>query len=443
MILPELLRDFFAPFAFAFTEPTHRRFVLLALGAVLCTGRRTVANILRTLGPLAPGDPSAYRRILCRAPWPALALGCALARMTLARWQPEGPVILVGDETVDRHKGKKVHGKARHRDPCRSSRTYTAFAYGHKWVVLAVLVRLPGATRPWALPVFIDLYRSAEQNRLRRRPHRTPAELMARLLRLWLMRMPGRAVFVGDGAYGTHPLARFCRRHRRRLSLVSKLHPAANLHRPPPSYSGKGRPRVKGAKLPSPEQAVAGAKLRRCRVGWYGGGTRVVRTAGGTGHWHKSGKGLAHLRWVFVRDVTGTHRDEYFFSTDPGMSVRRIIGLYTGRWNIETTFEESRAHLGLGTTRGYGEKTVLRAAPCLLGLYTAVALLYDGLPERSKGVTIRWEGKAGVTFSDALSRVRRWLWDEGVLTHPDAKGGVSKLPEPIREVLLTTLAPAA
>ena len=40
----------------------------------------------------------------------------------------------------------------------------------------------------------------------------------------------------------------------------------------------------------------------------------------GTGHWYKSGRPLVAVRWVFVRDLTGTHRDEYFFTTDSTMS---------------------------------------------------------------------------------------------------------------------------
>jgi hypothetical protein len=39
----------------AFTQPTSRRFVTLLAAALLTTGRRTVANVLRTAGPLADG----------------------------------------------------------------------------------------------------------------------------------------------------------------------------------------------------------------------------------------------------------------------------------------------------------------------------------------------------------------------------------------------------
>ena len=166
-------------------------------------------------------------------------------------------MTLVGDDTVDGHPGRKVYGKARHRDPVRSSHAYTAWKYGHRWVVLAVLARFPFAARPRALPVLVDLYRSEEDDRLRRRPHRAPARLMCRLLRALMIRCPGRRfAFVGDSGYGSHEVARFFRRHRGRLSLVSKLHPEASLFAPPPPSGGNGRPRVKGQRRPKPREAV-------------------------------------------------------------------------------------------------------------------------------------------------------------------------------------------
>jgi hypothetical protein len=267
---------------------------------------------------------------------------------------------------------------------------------------------------------------------------------MCRLLRLLLIRFPGRQfVFVGDSGYGSHEVARFCYRHRERLTLISKLHPDANLHEPPPPYRGKGRPRKKGRALPKPRQAAQAARKRRLSVSWYGSGTRQVQAATAVGQWYKAGQGLVPLRWVFVRDLSGTHRDEYFYSTDPALTPAVMIGHYTGRWNIETTFQEARSHLGLETTRGWSRATVLRAAPCLFGLYTVVALLFQVLPESKRSGAVSWPGKEGVTFSDALAAVRRWLWSEWVF--PRAEGGtaVEKLSPSLREVILAALAPAA
>jgi hypothetical protein len=444
MILPIEARPLLEALSPVFTTPTFSRFVTLFGSAILCTGRRTVANLLRTAAPLTDGHRTTYQRVLSSAEWSALRLACQLCRVVLALVPDDQLVILVGDDTVDGHPGRLVYGKARHRDPVRSGHGFTAWRYGHKWVVLAVLVRFPRASRPRALPVLVDLYRSEEDDRKRRRPHRTPAQVMTTLLRVMILWFPDRRfLFVGDSGYGTHEMARFVHRHRAHLSLVSKLHPEANLFEPPPPSSGKGRPPVKGPRRPKPKQAIAGATLTTEKVAWYGGGEREVGVLTGTGHWYKSGSGLVPLIWVFVKDRTGTHRDEYFFSTDLTMTAVAMIGAYAGRWNLETTFQEVRCHLGLETTRGWCRRTVLRAAPCLFGLYTAVALLYRELPESKRSGRVDWPGKVGVTFSDALTSVRRWLWQDRVF--PGAGGGpaVDQLPEPLHKVLFYALAPAA
>jgi hypothetical protein len=205
-----------------------------------------------------------------------------------------------------------------------------------------------------------------------------------------------------------------------------------------------GRPRKKGRKQAAPEQVVKRSRRSRLTVAWYGGGRRRIEVVSAASHWYKGGAGLVPLRWVFVHDRDGTHRDEYFFSTDPEMTPQRIIETFTGRWSIETTFQEMRAYLGLETTRGWCEQTVLRAAPCLFGLYSVIALLYAQLPaNRTRSAIIEWPGKSDRTFSDAITAVRRWLWMDWAFVTPDHQETFSKLSRPIRAVLLYALAPAA
>ena len=102
-----------------------------------------------------------------------------------------------------------------------------------------------------------------------------------------------------------------------------------------------------------------------------------------------------------------------------------------------------RSERGLETTRGWREQTGLRAAPCLLGLSAAVAILFHPLPESKRTGAVEWPGKTVTTFSDALAAVRRWLWAESLLPQAGQTMGLEKLPEPVRDLLLTTLAPAA
>jgi len=430
-----------------FTRPTYHRFAVLLLAALLCTGNHTILNMLRTVGLLAAGHPSSYHRVFSRSPWSTWGLARRLTQWVIQHFVADGPIYLVGDDTVDEHRGKKVFGKGRHRDAVRSSHSYTALRYGHKWVVLAVLVRFKFARRPWALPMLVVLAPNKDQTSKRR--HKTPSQQMRQMLKVLLRWFPDRQfVFAGDGGYGTHELARTAARRPTRLTLVSRFYADANLYEPPPVRPGRqapGRPRVKGKKLPSPEKVVARTRRRqRLNVAWYGGGRRNVAVVTGRGHWYKSGQGLVEVLWVFVHDCTGTHRDEYFFTTDVRMTATQVIECFTGRWSIETTFQEMRAYLGLETTRGRKKDTVLRLAPCLFGLYTVVAVLYAQMPARYRRVrVIDWVGKQDVTFSDAITAVRRWLWVEWVFAIPGHRQAFSKLSRPFRALLLYALAPAA
>ena len=87
---------------------------------------------------------------------------------------------------------------------------------------------------------------------------------------------------------------------------------------------------------------------------------------------------------------------------------------------------------------------MLRVAPCLFGLYTVVAALYVQLPARRRlGGMLLWLGKQDVTFSDALTAVRRWLWVEWVFAIPGHTMAFSKLSRPFQQMLLAGLTPAA
>jgi hypothetical protein len=452
--LPAPVHAVFEPLAPALTRPTYHRFVLLALAAILTVGGRTVANLLRYLGALAPGHPSSYHRLLSHRRWPSRRLARRYIAAVLARFAPRGPVALAGDDTVTEHPGAKVYGKGCHRDPVRSTHGFTAYRWGHKWVVLAVLVGFPSCRRRWALPLMVALYRPAEEAKEKekgsspkpKRAHKTPVDLLRQMLRILMRWFPERTfVCAADGNYAAHELAELAAAHPRRLTFVSKFYEDANLFEPPPPYAGQGRPRVKGKELPKPAQVVRDAVQRPVReVAWYGGERRRVEIVTGSGRWYKSGRPLVPVRWVFVRDRTGTHRDDYFFTTDAAMSPQAVIETYTGRWSIETTFQEARSYLGLETTRGWSRNTVLRAEPSLFALYTVVAWLYAELPARYRRVRmVDWLGKSDVTFSDAITAVRRWLWVEWVFTLTGHRETFEKLGGPLRQIVLQGLAPAA
>jgi hypothetical protein len=449
--LPSVAEPLLSRFSIGFTKPTFQRATVLFVGFILTLGRRTVTRVLHTMQGLCPGHFSDYHRVFSRAPWLYWQLARVHAAIILELIPLDQPVVLPVDDTAAQHKGGLVYGKCRHRDACRSTRTFTAWVWGHRWVVLAVNVKFPFATRPWALPVLAALYLGRKYNETRGHRHRTAIELAMPLIAKLIRWFPDRKFIVlGDGGYASHGLARFCHKRRRQLTLVSLLHPRAHLCDAPvaPKKGQMGRRRVRGAKLPHPEQTVAGVKRReRTTVDWYGGKCRKVSIVSSKAHWYKATEGLVPISWVHVHDLEGTHEDRYFYSTDPTMDPRTIIGLYTARWSIEVTFQEVRQHLGFATPRNWTKKSVLRTVPFLLGLFSIVSVLYHkhacAKGRTPKPPTYPWYAKAEITFSDALTTVRRLFWAETVFSEALPHGDLNKLPPKLREMLFDHLATAA
>ena len=445
--LPSAAEPLIVSLSVAFTQPTFQRIVPLIVGAILTMGRRTVTGVLWTMRGVIRGHPSTYHRVFSRAVWPLWPLGKVLATAILRLIPENEPVLVPMDDTTAQHRGKCVYGKGCHHDAVRSSHSHIVWRWGHRWVVLAISVKLPFTWRRWALPVLVALYRPKELNQAEGRRHK-PAPLLARQLMAVLIHwFPRRKfIFLGDGGYASHELAAFCHRHRRHATLVSRFHKDANLYDPPPKAKKRiGRPRIKGRKLPSPQEVIARSRRTKATVNWYGGGDRRVQLVSDTGHWYKGGQALIPIRWVFTHDIQGTHRDDYFYTTDPDLAPAQVISWFTARWPIETTFQEVRAHLGFESPRQRVAKSVLRTAPCLLGLFSVVSLIFVQYarhhPIRLRST--RWYTKTEPTFSDALATVRRLLWSETIFETSSQHDAFEKLPRQLRRILLDRLSLAA
>ncbi len=83
------------------------------------------------------------------------------------------------------------------------------------------------------------------------------------------------------------------------------------------------------------------------------------------------------------------------------------------RWQVEVTFEEARAHLGVETQRQWSDQAIARTTPILFAIYSLVTWLAHRLRKDSVFPVRRAAGyaKENATFSDTIAWVRRYLWD--------------------------------
>lgn len=440
-----ILAELVAAFAPLFTRPTFKHAQVLLEGAILTLGSHTVAAALRVTGLQDHPRFQNYHRVLSRARWDCRKAAQILLRLLVRAFAPDGPLVFVVDDFIERRWGPKIAQRAVYRDPVRSSRGFFVKTSGLRWICLMLVAEIPWAQRFWALPFLTVLAPSKRYAEKAGRRHKTTVD-WARQMILQLCRwLPERQVIVlMDIAYTGQQLLEAL---RRRVTVVAQIRLDSALYAPPPPRrpGQRGAPRRVGERLPKLSERLLDPLTQWKRIHasfWYGRRDIELEIATGTALWYYRGNPAVPIRWVLVRDPLGKRRPCAFLSTDTSMDALDVLRLYVRRWCVEVTFEEARRHLGIETQRQWSDLAILRTTPCLLGVFSITALLADRLHARNLLLVRQaaWYPKTVPTFSDAIAAVRRHLWVSSNLSHSRSRPDCAQIPEPHFHRLADTLA---
>lgn len=274
-----------------FTAPSFEVFTHLLAGMVTTRGPRTVTGMLTGAGVSRSWSHHRVHRFFSRAAWDPRAVGLALAGAVIEALVPAGADVRVAvDDTLLRRRGKKVWAALWTHDG--SARSQDKIGFGNTWVIAAILVDLPFATRPVALPVLARLWRGKDTA--------SRSELALAMVKD-LKRIAGQRIVhvVADAAY----------HHRQVASLpagvtwTTRLAANASLLAPPPARTGKrGRPRKKGTPMGTLTQIAATAAWRAVTVQRYGQ-TADVRLSDQLVQWYGPWRDLP-VRLILLRDTS-------------------------------------------------------------------------------------------------------------------------------------------
>jgi hypothetical protein len=418
LTLPETYCTLISKFALVFSKRVWRHAQVLLIGAILAPGKRTVTSALRVMGLSDEQHFQNYHRVLSRAIWSSLEVSRLLLMLLVNTFVSRGPVVIGIDETLERRRGAKIKAKGIYRDPVRSSRSHFVKASGLRWLSAMLLAPIPWARRVWALPFLTTLAPSERFYKGKVRGHKKLTDWARQMLlqvRRWL---PERTlVVVADGSYAAILLLERLQRLPNPICMITRLRLDAALYKPAPPRkpSKRGRPRLKGARLPTLEQILQDPKTTWKKLtirGWYGEKRRQVEIVSRTAVWYHSGMPPVAIRWVLIRDPQGEFRPQALLCTDLNVDPVQIVKWFVMRWQLEVTFQEVRTHLGVETQRQWSDWAIKRTTPALLGLFSLVTLLAHSSTRQGR-LPIRqaaWYTKTVPTFSDALAIVRHQLW---------------------------------
>jgi len=418
--------------ASAFTEPTARTWQQIALGWVLHRGPATVTGIFRMLGRLADRHWTVYQKFFYRAAWSLETLSCHLmVRVLLPMILDSGaddaasgkPVAdLAIDDTTAARYGKHVAHAGWFKDASAQGQATkgTVIHWAHNWIVGAFTLRLTRwPLMRWVLPAVFALYRK-RSDCTKTHPFRTRQVLAAEMVQRAAEALPQVQLRVSaDGQYATRP---FVEGLPEGVNLVSRIRRDAALHALPPAkrHPGqRGRPRIKGKRLPSPQQMAARRKKGWRMIAVLKQGRQVKRLVlGVTCLWYHVCK-TAPIRLVTVRDPAGKQKDDFLFCTDAAVPDEQIVQRYYDRWGVEEAILESKQHMGFEDTRGWCSRTVNRQAPLAMVLVTLIKAWYSRCGAESPTLlpepTPWCPGKRRPSFADMLSALRRVIWEHRIL----------------------------
>jgi len=418
LTLPDEYNTLFQAFQPYFSKRVWKLVVVLIVGAILTPGKRTVTAVLRIMGLSQERHFQKYHRVLSRAVWSNLALSAVLLPLLIQTFLPVGPVVMGIDETIERRRGAKIKAKGIYRDPVRSSKSHFVKTSGLRWISMMLLVNIPWAKRIWGLPFLTVLAPSERYYASKLRGHKKLtvwARQMGKQVRRWLPKR--KIVIVADRSYAALELLDSLLTLPHPVYMITPLRLDAALYEPAPERDPHkvGRPPKKGKRLPKLSEVLLDQQTAWQQVtvtNWYGQGPTEVEITSSTAVWYHSGMPVVPLRWILVRDPKGKFKTKAFLCTDQAATPVQILQWYVRRWQVEVTFQEVRAHLGVETQRQWSDQAIARTTPILLGLFSWITLLAhrsqkDGtLPIRQAA----WYAKARPTFSDAIALVRSRFW---------------------------------
>jgi DDE superfamily endonuclease len=399
--LPISLRRLLDAFAGCFTTPTFEVFSAMVIGLVAQTGHRTVCGMLTGAGLATSWSHDRAHRFFSTARWAVDQIGLTVFDLVLTHLVADrADLHLAVDDTAHRRRGKKVHGVGWIHDGSAPARNKLAF--GHRWVVVGVIVRPAFLSRPLCLPVLCRRWQG--------KGTASTVELAASMITVIVARTPGRRVHVvADAAYHGHGL----RDLPATVTWTTRLpRNAVVYHRAPGRTGRRGRPRLKGDRIGTPGEAATTAVWQTVSVTRYGR-VDTVRIAVLDCLWYGV-FGPQPVRMTLVRDPE-TGPMLALITTDLAVSAADLVARYAARWAIEVTFFDTRQTLGVGQARNRTPQAVNRTWAFGMYVYTLVVLWYALYGHRSGIVADRrihapwYLSKTDPSFADMLTALRRTL----------------------------------
>lgn len=360
-------------------------------------------------------------------------------KSVLEELKPDQMIVAHLDDTIFKKTGKKIHGTAWRRDPLGPP-FHTNFIWGQRFIQLSMaLPNEENNCQSKAIP--IDLHHcptlkklSKDADPLQQKTFKEEQRI-ARLSKQGSLRIEAlrnkldvqgakqrELVISADGSYTNETVLKSL---ADRVTLIGRIRKDAKIYKLPDEQSAKGRKKVYGDRLPTPEQIRQSDDIPWQTVtAWSAGKShdfniKVVKDI----RWRAAGKKIMQvvvirpLAYRLTKNSKLLYRQPaYLISTDSNMSAEKLVQAYLWRWEIEVNFRDEKTILGCGEAQVRNPDAVKNIPALITALYAFMHIsIHRTCKKRDNSILPRpkWypaKPDQRITTSEIISMFRAHIW---------------------------------
>jgi hypothetical protein len=406
-------------------------------------GRHTITGILSASGNQFEDWSSAYR-LFSKQRIDIPKIMNVIQSNVLKETSELSNIFAHMDDTIIKKTGKHIPGTSWRRDPLGPA-FHTNFIWGQRFLQISLALprqcemgqsraipvdfhHCPTALRPKKNAGEYQLNQYKEEKKIAKLSKQGSDRITLLRENLDLNGAADKQLIVSvDGSYTN---AEVLKKLPQRTALIGRIRKDTKLYKIPDSQPLKGRKRVYGEELPTPEQIRQSDQFKWQEVtAWAAGKThkfnvKVVNNV----RWRSAGENhdlklvvISPLGYRLSKGSKILYRQPaYLICTDNQLDIETLLQAYLWRWEIEVNFREEKLMLGCGQAQVRNPNSAASIPAFIAAIYGLLHIASHRAYQKSDNLTIprpKWyiqkENKR-ITTGDLLNNVRAQLFAKAV-----------------------------
>jgi len=434
----------------AFTHPRiAKKARQLAYGNLACLGRHTVSGMLTASGRQFM-DWTSFYRLFSEERVQVKLLNEVCIESTMEELAPNEMVVAHMDDTLLKKTGKKIPGTSWRRDPLGPP-FHTNFIWGQRFIQLSLSIPdQQGPCQSRAIPIGLHhcptpkkLVKTATEEQIQtykevKKQSRLSLQgsLKIKALREQLDQQNHQDRVLCMSVDGSYTNSTVLKNLSERTVLIGRIRKDAKFYRPADQQqTGKGRKKVYGDRIPTPEQIRQSSDYKWQQVEAWAAGKKHLFDIKVVKNLKSRTAGQQHLlQLVVVRPLAYRPNNSskllyrqpaYLICTDNNMDAQTLLQNYIWRWEIEVNIRDEKTLMGCGQAQVRNEHSAADVPAFVSAMYAFLLLAhikafkkngdsknYDLLLPRPKWYPAKKPQR--FTTGDLVNRLRTELWAKAV-----------------------------